>query len=876
MPEVATKPEPLDSGGGVLAQPGIALGLATLTVAFAFYVGLIVRIRNRSEATAYFLTVLLPVALSHTAIFLFLILGCKIQARGALVFWSLSAAVLLSFGGWTGVQTLFLSLLFGFVLVSIGNVFAQRLFPPEAQGWGISLALGILFLSSAGAFLAWVHLFRWWALALLILAPLIPSLRSGASAVRSRIREGWKSFAFGWEPRSAFALQALFLLGIFAFVYALAPETNSDAIRFYWPYIKLMRHYAGFPDGPRQWSYIIPQAGLVYGSAALILLGKHAVRLSMLLVWAALIGMICRRWTDQPSSSRYALAAVVASTPVLLWVAASLMQDCFVCLAAAALAYLCLEGREPVSLRFWAALGICAGTAWAAKFSLLAYALPLVGFATYRTFTACGLARTIRGLGLAACCALTTLAPWFAHSYLQSANPVFPFFRKLFPSPLWPRGVGTSNLDRFRLEPGWGGWLRWPIDLTYHTSHFVEGFDGKLGLTLLVLLILGLAALWKGGGLARAMTISGIIGTAILWTQTAYIRYWLPGLWLVTMAAGWVLERRLRSPAIRSAVVAVASVIMLSQALFSMIEYYPETRGWPWPVYAHKISWQEMVGKRIGEVEHLAAFGSRWPKIWFTGYEEVGHLQVQPLEATIWELAYHTTDARSKIQYLTSAGCEYWLVNEDSKDAWWFKGLGFSHFFWNQANLAARAGPVALYRMPSTEQALREFDARALPGTDLLLNGSFQLDTGERPDYWLVSGDVRRLSSTPQVPEVTGCLQLHAVAAVRQGIALPPGVPEVELLVSARSGREAEPASLLCAFYFLGFEKDPETIPPEDQGQPLKELLHKEEIITVGRQWGLYRADFSVPRLARYATVEFRTTDHRGEVWIDSVHLLSR
>jgi hypothetical protein len=190
MPEVATKPEPLNFGGGVLTQPGIALGLAALTVAFAFYLGLFGRVQNRSEATAYFLTVLLPVALTHTAIFLLLVFPCKVRARGALVFWSLSAAVLLSFGGWTAVQTLLLSLLFGFVLASVGNDFAQRLFPPEAQGWGISLALGILFLSSAEAFLACFHLFRWWALALLIFTPLIPSLRSGLGQSDSSGRAG--------------------------------------------------------------------------------------------------------------------------------------------------------------------------------------------------------------------------------------------------------------------------------------------------------------------------------------------------------------------------------------------------------------------------------------------------------------------------------------------------------------------------------------------------------------------------------------------------------------------------------------------------------------------------------------------------------------
>ena len=38
----------------------------------------------------------------------------------------------------------------------------------------------------------------------------------------------------------------MFLLGILSTFAAMAPETNSDAVRFYWPYMRLLRHYPAF------------------------------------------------------------------------------------------------------------------------------------------------------------------------------------------------------------------------------------------------------------------------------------------------------------------------------------------------------------------------------------------------------------------------------------------------------------------------------------------------------------------------------------------------------------------------------------------------------------------------------------------------------
>jgi len=673
----------------------------------------------------------------------------------------------------------------------------------------------------------------------------------------------------------------MFLLGAFAYVAAMAPETNSDAVRFYWPYMKLLRHYSGFFDGQRQWCYIIPQAGLIYGSALLSLLGDYAVRLSMLLAWAALIGTACRRFPGQPATLRYALALVLASSPVVLWVASSLMLDTFVCVAVVALAVLCIEGREPGSARFWVAVGICAGTAWAAKFSSLPYIVPLVGYAAFRAMKAAGVIRMIRGMALSGVSLLVTLSPWFVHSYQQSGNPIFPFLLKVFPSPFWPRGVGFSNLGSFRLSGGWRGWLLWPIDMTYHTGKFVEGFDGKLGLILLVSVFLAVLILWKGTAPGRALVLATIVATAILWSQTAYVRYWLPSLWLIALAACYPMKKPARTAGMPAVIAGAALLVMMPQVLFSMVDYWPDPLGWPWKVYARKISPASYLGGRFealtAEIEHRAVLGNRFPKMWFTGYEAIGQFPVQPMEAVVWELALHTLGPRPRIEYLISAGCEYWLVNEEANDALWFRAEGISHFFWNESNLIARSGPLAIYRMPARETVLRAFDARAAAGTELMLNGSFESVGPNIPLFWLTKGDTPPQQVTsPQAFDGKQYVQLRLKSGLQQGIALPPGLKNVELLIHARSVQGEPAVSFRYKIYSLGFEKDPASVPPESQVQPELALTGKEDSISVRGDWQEYRINFAIPELARYVIVSLDKPDGSGEIWVDSIHLYAR
>jgi hypothetical protein len=880
MPESASNPEQTVSDNTRGVNVAVVLGLAVLAVALAFYLRLFSRIQGRDDVFVFFFHALLPAALIHSVFLLLLMLAFRIRARGALIFWSISAAVLLASGGWPSCQAFVLILIFGFVFARIGSVIGRHLLRPPSRGWGISLALGLLTVSAAGAFLAGLHLFTWWMLGILILAALVPDLSIRMSGLRAEVEAGWNSFVSNWNLRAALSYQALFLLGAYAYVVSAAPETNSDAVRFYWPYIRLLRHYAGFFDVQRQWSYIIPQAGVTYAAAVLSLAGHQAVRFSMLLAWTALVGMVSRRWTDRPRDVRFAVAVAVASCPVVLWVASSLMLDTFVCLAVATLALLCVEGQEPGSIKFWIAVGACAATAWASKFTALAYAVPLVAYACYRSFKAAGMIRTLRGLALSAASFLIALSPWLVNSYQQSGNPVFPFLAKQFPSPLWPRGVGAISINTYRLPPGWQGLLRWPIDLTYHTSRFVEGFDGKMGLTLLVLLILAIPVIWKGNAGSRALAAAGILATALLWTQTAYLRYWLPSLWLMAMAACGPPEKRIGSSAAQFGIATAAFVILLPHVLFGMISNWSAPRGWPWEVYSRRIGGPAYLGGQFAalseELERSKALGNDWPKIWFTGYEAAGHLPVQPMEAATWELTLHSTSPRSKVEYLSSAGCKFWIVNEDDQDAFWFKAEGVSNFFWNEKRLVARSGPVAVYRMPTAEQALRDFDGRAAPGTELLLNGGFEIGKEGKPEFWSVDNDGRQFFPESASLEGKTCLQLRPKAGVRQGIALPPGTGRVEFVASARASQKGQQADVTYQLYTLGFEKDPAMIPPDQQVQPQKALSGKSEAVSVGDRWQDCRFVMDIPKLSQIIFVSIGFPQGSGEVWFDSVHLYSR
>ncbi|OOG37405.1 hypothetical protein B0E51_16245 [Rhodanobacter sp. C05] len=116
----------------------------------------------------------------------------------------------------------------------------------------------------------------------------------------------------------------------------------------------------------------------------------------------------------------------------------------------------------------------------------------------------------------------------YFYAYLLTGNPVLPIFNGFFHSPYY----ALSNFH----DTTWDTGFHWsiPWDLTFHTSRFVEGWDGAGGFTLLALL----------GGLLLAMTRRNVRPLALMaslafllpLTQIQYLRYAHPAMVLLVPA----------------------------------------------------------------------------------------------------------------------------------------------------------------------------------------------------------------------------------------------------------------------------------------------------------------------------------------------------
>jgi hypothetical protein len=463
---------------------------------------------------------------------------------------------------------------------------------------------------------------------------------------------------------------------------------------------------------------------------------------------------------------------------------------------------------------------------------------------------------------MALAAALVTAGPWLWHTYRQSGDPLFPFVLRVFPAPLWPHGLGKVNLDTFRLPPGPRGWFAWPIDLTYHTDRFVEGYAGSLGLILPVLLVLVVPLLWKGPAISRALLFCGVVGTALLWMQTAYIRYWLPGLWLLTLAAAPAAARLAQSPQSRFWLCAAAVAISLFQLPFNMMTSWLDPKGWAWDYYTGKVADDAYIERGypgFSKFRRLEAFNGKWPKVWVTAYEGAGHLQIQPMDALLWELELHGLLApREKIQYLGLAGCDYWIVNRSSEDAKWLRLTGISSYYWDEKELVAAEGAAAVYRMKPAREALAEFDARARAGADLMLDGEFEDESAEF-QYWSPSGGPKWLFPSSEAKQGKGCALVAPGQGLRQDVALPPGVHAVELRFWARSVKSNKPAT---AGFQVSFADQADGFFP---GQS--------RMVSTICEWKEHRLTVSVPAKAVFAVVYLSSAG--DAVYFDDVHLYS-
>lgn len=853
---------------------GSLIGLlmaAGFAAAFWYYLQLSRNLSPRQAAVEFFFKTLLPAMTAHALLMTAVYFLFKKNMRAVLLFWGISFLCLLAVSGWARGSSLLALIGLAVLLVVAGFSIANKLFYVPTINWGICLALGISMSSFLCSYLAWIHWLSFGVIGLLLLLPLIFLFffRQWKKTFLEWIRMEWEHFSLCWSYPQAMALEGFFLVLVYLIVASSTPEGSSDAIRFYWPYLKSLKHFHGFFDLPYQWSYVIPQAGLAYASAFYLTLGEQGVRWAMMLAWIALSASVAFQIRknsacgESASAPVTALTMIMASCPLVLTVTSSLMQDNFVCLMAVLLGVITLEGRVDRAWIFWISWGAFLGLCWCSKYTLIAYAAPLGLIALCRSWKNNGLARTLAGMGLGGVSSLMVAAPWLWRSYHQSGNPVFPFFKTYFSSAIWPNFAGTANLSNFKFAQGWQKWVLWPFDMTYHSNHYNEGYPGTIGLTLLVLLAFSLPILVRGNWRNRLLLLVAVTGTLLLWQVTPYMRYWLPGLWLFTLAvsqgtAHWMSRRSWQLGLSLAAV-----IISLIHPLFSMAVRWGDTKGWPWNYYSNRISevdYLDRVFPGTGQLRQKGWKSAGYPRVWFTGYEGVGHLDVMPLDSTIWEMEYHGAQGlRSRIRYLGSTDCAYWFIDINAEHIRWYRALGLARYFWTDENLIATAGPVRVFRMASSEKILNSIESSRVPGTDLLIDGGFEKGDLGTLRFWMNYGEPLWLDSPVGAKEGCKYTVVNRTTCWYQTVPVPRQVSEMVLSFWIRKTGKDKNAVAVPKLQWLN-----------EKGETLSEASQPFE---AGENWTECHFSAPVPRGSDSAMLYLSVRNSSEPCGYDEVHL---
>jgi hypothetical protein len=419
------------------------------------------------------------------------------------------------------------------------------------------LALGLLHLLRPDVLLgliALVHLAAgcWWA----------RQARAAWSAVRRATRRG-----IGMAVAAIAGLAPLVAL-------ALYPPTGYDATTYHLPYARAFARAHAVPLLPDRQPPIFPQLQELLFAAGLAL-GSDLVPQLLQLASALLVALLLVAWraSPVPAAARWWAAALWLGTPHVVWMGSAAYVDLGMALQATAAVYAWTRARrEPAgSGGWWGVAGAAAGFAAASKYLGL-------------FFVAAGLAAALRAAWTSrrptpilafGAAALGAAGPWYLRLYVETGNPLFPFFSRWLGAEAWDPGgdpalrghapalalghdvvaslAGVGEAVMFLLQVPWNGLVH------------REVFDLQAPLTpyyLIALpLLLPVAAARRT---TRPLVVLGLAYAALWLVTPRDLRYLLP-LWpllnlAVMDAAVALLARRWPTLGARPAVVLAVAV----------------------------------------------------------------------------------------------------------------------------------------------------------------------------------------------------------------------------------------------------------------------------------------------------------------------------
>ena len=354
------------------------------------------------------------------------------------------------------------------------------------------------------------------------------------------------------------------------FCHAWAPESSPDGSSYHLGLVARYLRVHGFEQVVTN-MYANLSAGVEMLFVPAFAIGKHSsaalVHYVFLIALAMMMFAYGRRigksWTGAMG------ALLVYASPVVGLAGTSAYNDCGVAAIAFAVFYwleIWDEFREP---RLLIPIGLLAGYCYAAKYTAFVMAIYAFGFVVWKS-------RRIKPAFVVAACAAAMILPWMAKDWIYAANPVAPFFNKVFRNH-FRRVIAEQEyndyLSHYSVENKW----TLPLEVTVRG----EKTTGLIGPIFLLAPLALLALRFREG---RRLLLPGLV-LLLPYFSNVGTRFLIPCLPFFSLAMGLAVPWP-----------AVLAAIMLVHAWASWPSHIPKYSS-PYAWRLDRILWKQATRK---------------------------------------------------------------------------------------------------------------------------------------------------------------------------------------------------------------------------------------------------------------------------------------
>ncbi|HVO99403.1 MAG TPA: glycosyltransferase family 39 protein [Bryobacteraceae bacterium] len=343
----------------------------------------------------------------------------------------------------------------------------------------------------------------------------------GAAVWRGSWKLKGESFAPLDNRLKVFGGAIFALFTVLYFFHAWAPESSPDGSGYHLGLVTRYLRVHGFEQVVTS-MYANLSAGIEMLYFPAFAIGKHSS--AALVHYAFLIALVMLMFAYGRRIGRpwvgAAGALLMYASPVVGLDGSIAYNDCGVAAIAFSVFYWLELWDEARAAKLLIPIGLLAGYCYAAKYTAFVMAIYALGFVVWKT-------RRVRPALIVAVCASAMVVPWVAKNWIYAANPVAPFFNKVFRNPY--RHVVTDQeyteyLSNYGVENKW----TLPLEVTVRG----QNTGGLIGPVFLLAPVAFLALRFREG---RRLLLPGLVMLAPYMTNVG-TRFLIPCLPFFSLA----------------------------------------------------------------------------------------------------------------------------------------------------------------------------------------------------------------------------------------------------------------------------------------------------------------------------------------------------